>query len=138
MERFFSLEHLTAEQLHDLYRDASRVGKLIVQYDKPGVQEYYEINLPEDEILKNIRPESHNYLVFHENTDDFPDATTVAFHMAMHPFTTVYIDFDNARLDGFVKKYELYRWWQMEGETRKEFPFDEFYTHEPMKRRNIN
>jgi hypothetical protein len=43
MERFFPLKHLTVEQLRDLYRDACKVGKLLIEYDKPGMEGHYEI-----------------------------------------------------------------------------------------------
>lgn len=138
MERFFPLNHLTAEQLRELYRDACKVGKLLVEYDQPGAEGHYEVNLPEGEILKNISGASQNYLVFHEDFEDEPDATTVAFPLSEHPFTTAYIDIDNARLDWFVEKYSLTQWWQMEGSERKQYPFAKFYTLEPMKRHNLN
>lgn len=138
MERFFPLNHLTVEQLRDLYRDACKVGKLLVEYDQPGAEGYYEVNLPEGEILKNISGASQNYLVFHEDFEDEPDATTVAFPLSEHPFTTAYIDIDNARLDWLVKKYSLMQWWQMEGSERKQYPFAKFYTLEPMKRHLLN
>lgn len=138
MERFFSLAHLTVDQLHELYRDACKVGKLLVEYDKPREEGYYEIPLPEDVILGNIGTGNHNHLVFHEDFDDFPDATTVVFPLAGHLFMTAYIDIDNTRLDWFVKKYGLDEWWQMEGEERKYYPFSKFYTLELMKRRDLN
>ena len=138
MERFFPLKHLTVGQLRDLYRDACKVGKLLVEHDQPGVEGHYEINLPEDEILKNISDENQNYLVFHENFENEPDATIIAFSLSPHPFTTAYIDIDNARLDWFVKKYGLAEWWQMEGDERKHYPFTKFYTLEPVKRHNLN
>ena len=134
MERFFSLNHLTTEQLYSLYQDACNLGKLLVEYDKPGEQEYYTINLPENEILKNISSEGYNYLVFHEDFDDYPDAVTIAFSMSRYPFTTAYIDMDNVLLDWLVMKYSLAQWWQMEGSERKHYSFSEFYTLEPMKR----
>lgn len=138
MERFFSLNHLTVEQLRDLYHDACTVGKLLVEYDKPGEQEYCNISLPEDEILKNISCEGYNYLVFHEDFEGYPDAVTVSFSMTGHPFTTAYIDMDNTRLDWFAKEYSLAQWWQMEESERKHYPFSEFYTLEPMKRHRWN
>lgn len=138
MERFFPLNHLAVEQLCDLFRDACKVGKLLVEYDQLGAEGHYEVNLPEDEILKNISIESHNYLVFHEAFEDEPDATTVAFSLSGHPFTTAYVDIDNARLDWFVKKYSLTEWWQMEGSERKHYPFAKFYMLEPMKRHLLN
>ena len=138
MERFFSLNHLTVEQLRDLYRDACIVGKLLVEYDQPGVEGHYEVNLPEDEIMKNMGSEGYNYLVFHEDFEGYPDAVTVAFSMTGHPFTTAYIDMDSTRLDWFAKKYSLSQWWQMEGSERKHYPFSEFYTLEPMKRHRWN
>lgn len=138
MERFFPLNHLTVEQLRDLYRDACQVGKLLVEYDQPGIKGHYEVNLPEDEILKNISGENQNHLVFHEDFEGDPDATTIAFPLSEHPFTTAYIDIDNARLDWFVEKYDLTQWWQMEGSERKQYPFAKFYTLEPMKRHHLN
>ncbi|MEA4808671.1 hypothetical protein SDC9_32346 [bioreactor metagenome] len=138
MERFFPLKHLTVEQLRDLYRDACKVGRLLVEYDKPGEQEYKEITLPEDVILKNISGGNQNYIVFHEDFEGYPDATTVAFSLSEYPFTTAYIDIDNARLDWFAKKYGLAEWWQMEGDERKDYPFTRFYTLEPMKRHQFN
>lgn len=138
MERFFSLKHLTVEQLRDLFRDACQLGKLLVEYDQPGAEGHCDVNLPEDEILKSISSDSRNYLVFHEDFEDEPDTTTVVFTLSGHPFTTAYIDIDNARLDWFVKKYSLLQWWQMEGSERKQYPFAKFYTLEPMKRHLLN
>ena len=138
MERFFPLKHLEVEQLCDLYRDACNVGKLLIEYDQPGMEEHYEITLSDDEILKNISVECQNHFVFHEDFEGFPDATTVAFPLSQHPFITAYIDIDNARLDWFVKKYGLVEWWQMEGSEQKYYPFSKFYTLEPMKRHNFN
>jgi hypothetical protein len=43
MERFFPFAQLSAEQLRDLYCDVRKVGKLIVEYDQPGVEGRYEI-----------------------------------------------------------------------------------------------
>lgn len=134
MERFFPLGHLTTKQLRDLYRDACKVGKLLVEYDQPGVEGHYEVNLPEDEILKNISADNKNGFVFHEDFEDFPDGFMISFPLSEHPFTTVYIDIDNARLDWFVKKHSLTEWWQVEGSERKHYPFTRFYTLEPMKR----
>jgi len=138
MERFFPLKHLTVEQLRDLYRDACKVGRLLIEYDKPGTEGHYEITLSDDEILKNISVECQNHFVFHEDFEDFPDATTVVFSLSQHPFTTAYIDIDNIRLDWFVKKYGLVEWWQMEGSEQKYYPFSKFSTLEPMKRHNFN
>ena len=138
MERFFPLKHLTEGQLRDLYRDACKVGKLLVEHDKPGVEGHSEITLSDDEILKNIHTECQNHFVFHEDFEGFPDAVTVAFPLSGYPFTTAYIDIDNALLDWFVKKYGLTQWWQMEGDERKYYPFTKFYTLEPVKRHNLN
>jgi hypothetical protein len=89
MERFFSLSHLTLEQLRNLYLDASRVGKPTVEYDKTrSIEESYEFSLPEDMILENIAAGDDNHLVFREDYDDFPDATTVVLPLPNHPRRT--------------------------------------------------
>ena len=79
-----------------------------------------------------------NYIVFHEDFEDWPDATTIAFPLKNHPYTTAYIDLDNTLLIRFAEKYRLAEWWQMEGSRRKHYPFGRFYTLEPMKRGDIN
>ena len=134
MERFITLKHLTIPQLHDLYHDACRVGKQVVQYDKPLEQEYYEISLPDEVILRNIRGGNQSFIVFYQDIEDFPDSTTIAFRLAEYPYVTVYIDIDSARLDWFAEKYHLDEWWQMEGEKSRYYSFREFYSLEPIKR----
>ncbi len=67
MERFFPLSHLTTEQLCDMYRDACKVGSKTVRYDKPLEQEYYDISLPDEVILQNIRGGYKSYIVYHQN-----------------------------------------------------------------------
>jgi hypothetical protein len=128
MERFFTLSHLTREQLHELYREAIRVGELLIEYDRPGEKGHCELPLPEDAILGYIAPGEENHLVYHRDFDDFPDATTLVFPLAGQLFLTAYIDLDNSLLDGLVAKYGLTEWWQMEGDERKRYPFAEFYT----------
>ncbi len=115
MERFFSLSHLTLEQLRNLYLDARRVGTMLVEYDKPREEGHFELNLPETVILDNIAAGNENYIVFHEDFEDWPDATTIAFPLKNHPYTTAYIDLDNTVLTRFAEKYDLAEWWQMEG-----------------------
>ena len=128
MERFFSLKHLSRERLHELYREAVGVGTRLVEYDRPGVSGHYDVQLPEEDILRNIRPGDENYLVYHKGCEDFPDASSVVFPLAEHPYITVYVDFDNSLLDGFAAKYALGEWWQMEGDRQQTYPFSEFYT----------
>jgi hypothetical protein len=127
MERFFSLSHLTQDQLRDLYLDACKVGSRVINYAKQTEQEYYEISLPDEVVLKNIRVGNHSYAVFRRSFDGMPDATTVAFPLAEHPYVTVYIDIDNSLFDRFAAKYGLNEWWQMEGGKRRDYPLSEFY-----------
>ena len=128
MERFFQLKYLTQEQLHDLYREAASVGTLLVEYDRPGEKGNYDVRLPEEDILRNIRPGDANYIVYHKDFGDFPDATTVVFPMAEHPYITVYVDFDNSLLDRFAAKYGLDEWRQREGDKDGVYPFADFHT----------
>jgi hypothetical protein len=138
LERFFPLKHLTIEQLHDLYRDACRVGKRIIEYDRPGEEGCYDIPLAEEVVLRNILPGEDNYLVFHENSEDFPDATIAVFPLKGRPFTTVYIDFDSSHLDWFAKKYGLTEWWQMEGDKEMHYPYHPSMFSGAGGRRDIN
>lgn len=138
MERFFSLEHLTVDRLRDLYRDALKVGKLLIEYDRPGEEGHRNMNLPEDVILKNISADDQNCFIFHEDDEDYTDAIMIAFPLKEYSYTTAYIDIDNNKLDWFVEKYALTEWWQKEGSERKYYPFSKFYTLQPMKRHRWN
>ncbi len=140
MERFFLLKHLTVEQLRELYCDACKVGKLLVEYDQPGVEGHYEVNLSDDEILKNITAVSDNGFAYYEDHEDFADGVMLSFALIGKPFTTAYINIgiDNLRLDWFVRKYGLAQWWQVEGSERRQYPFTKFYTLESMKQHKFN
>jgi hypothetical protein len=88
--------------------------------------------------LENIASGDDNYLVFHEDFDDFPDAISVVFPLPDHSYMTVYVDMDNMYLDRFAEKYGLAEWRQREGHEDKYYPFSRFYTLEPMKRGAAN
>lgn len=128
MERFFTLKHLSRERLHDLYHEAVKVGTLLVEYDKPGEEGHYDVSLPEEDILANIRPGEHNYVAVHEKMEDLDDATVVTFPLVGHPHMTAYIDIDNSHIEGLAERYGLTEWWQMEAGERRYYPFSEFRT----------
>jgi hypothetical protein len=130
MERFFSLNHLSTQRLHNLYREAYRKGTQIIEYDEPGVEGHTEIALSEKMILENIRRENHNYLVYQKNMADDTDCIRIAFGLTDYSFITVYIETSLALLDGFAKDYALEVWEQNEGGEMVEHPFSDFYLPE--------
>ncbi len=104
MERFFPLTHLCIEQLRDLFREASRVGRVVVVSDPFFRQDYYEMTLPETTILQQINPKRHNHLIYHKDFEGMPDGLTIGFPMD-DPFTTAYVELDNAHLKEIATKY---------------------------------
>ena len=90
MERFFPLKHLTVEQLRDLYRDACKAGKQIIEYDEPGIEGHHEITLSGKMILENISPKNHNYLVYQKGMDDDVDCIRIGFGLTGYSFIRVY------------------------------------------------
>ena len=138
MERFFSLNHLSIQRLYDLYREAYKVGKQIIEYDEPGIEGHHEITLSEKMILENISPKNHNYLVYQKGMDDDADCIRVGFGLTAYSFIRVYIEMDNSYLNQFAKDYSLDVWRQNEHGKMVEHPFSEFYLPEPLERHHLN
>lgn len=128
MERFFSLDHLSAQRLHNLYKEAYKVGKRIIEYDEEGVEGHKEISLSEKMILENISPKNHNYLVYQEGMDDDVDCIRIGFGLTDYSFIHVYIEMEHSHLKQFAKDYSLDIWRQNENGKMVEHPFNEFYS----------
>ncbi|GHU88850.1 hypothetical protein FACS1894155_04550 [Bacteroidia bacterium] len=109
MERFYPLFDFSTQLLCELFADACKVGKLLVEYDKPGEEGSYEIpNFPMDEIFCNISSGCHtNYFVYMKNHEDWPDGIRIGMPLLEPMHTTAYVDMDISHLDWFVEKYKL-------------------------------
>lgn len=128
MERIFLLDHLSTQQLHDLYKEARKVGTQIIEYDEPGIEGYKEIVLPEKMILENINSKNYNYMVYHEGLVDEKDCITISLDLTGYSFIHVYIEMDLSYLKQFVKNYSLNVWRQDENGKMVEHPFSKFYS----------
>lgn len=108
IEQFYSIKHLSTEQLRELF--LSYRNRVWVDYD------YYKLmpegvtppELSNEEIMFNmdgVNP--HNYFVFMQGMEDEKDGIMIGFGLTDYPSFGVYLHLDESLLDEIVSKYEL-------------------------------
>lgn len=107
IEQFYSIEHLTTEQLRELWSSYRDRGWVDFEYHKL----MYGVKPPElvdDVILSNIHAENlHNYFVYMQGIEDEQDGVMIGFGLTNYPDFGAYLHLDESLLDGIVKKYGL-------------------------------
>jgi hypothetical protein len=107
-EDFYSLEHLTTEQLRELFSSYRKSGWVDTEYyrltsgpDMPPI--------PTDEqILSEIDAKNeHNYFVFMLDHDDESDGVMIGFGLSHHSDFAVYLHLPAQMLTELVQKYDL-------------------------------
>jgi hypothetical protein len=108
-ERFYSIHHLSAEQLRELYVACRPRGWVDAHYHELKPAGVYPPELPETEILRNINAEDeNNYFVFMLDHEDEEDGVMIGFGMKYHPDFAVYLHLPPGLLDELVEKYALH------------------------------
>ena len=107
VEQFYSIEHLTTEQLRELFSSYRSRGWVDFEYHKL----MYGVAPPEladDEIIANIRAENpHNYFVFMLGMEGEQNGGMIGLGLTNHPDYGAYLHLDANLLDEIVKKYGL-------------------------------
>ena len=107
VEQFYSIEHLTTEQLRELFSSYRSRGWVDFEYHKL----MYGVAPPEladDEIATNIHAENpHNYFVFMLGMEGEQDGVMISFGLTNHSDFGAYLHLDASLLDEIVKKYGL-------------------------------
>jgi len=107
VEQFYSIEHLTTEQLRELWSSYRSRGWVDFEYHKlmHGVK---PPELAGSEVLANIHAENpHNYFVFMLGIEDEEDGVMIGFGLTNNPDFGAYLHLDGSLLDEIVKKYGL-------------------------------
>jgi hypothetical protein len=111
-ERFYLIDHLSTDQLRELYSTYREQGWIDMDIDS----DYYEVfsgvkppNLSEQEILMNINAgDKHNYFVFMHDHENEQDGIMIGFGLYSYQYFSVYLHLPPELLEVIVSKYCLY------------------------------
>ena len=108
VERFYSISHLSTEQLRELFLAYHSQGWYDSEFHQLIPPEVQRPVLPVAERLLNINAENnHNYCVFMLNHEDEEDGVMIGFGMSYHPDFSIYLHLPPELLDEIVEKYSL-------------------------------
>ena len=108
LERFYCINHLSTEQLRELYTTYRTHGWVESEYYEMTPAGVYPPELPEAEIILNIdADDENNYFVFMLNHEDEEDGILIGFGMSYHSDFSVYLHLPTELLDEIVEKYAL-------------------------------
>lgn len=107
IEQFYTIDHLSTEQLRELFSSYRKQGW--VDY------EYYELmhgvkpmELSDDIIVSNINTANpQNYFVFMLDMEEEADGIMISFGLTNYPEFGAYLHLEESLLDEIVKKYGL-------------------------------
>lgn len=107
-ERFYSIKHLSTEQLRELYATYIKFGWVDVQFYRLTPDGEEPPKLSDGEIILNLDINNeHNYCVLMIDYEDEEDGIMIGFGMTYHPDFAVYLHLPLTMLDELVQKYEL-------------------------------
>jgi len=130
IERFYSISHLSTEQLRELFRTYRSHGWVECEFHALIPPDVQRPKLSDAEILLNIEAgNDHNYCVFMLDCEDEEDGVMFGFGMAYHPDFSVYLHLPPELLDEIVEKYAL----NAKPEKKGYSSWTEFLAEEGMK-----
>ena len=108
VEQFYSIKHLTTEQLRELFSSYRNRGWVDYDYYQLMPEGVTPPKLSDEEIMFNMDGANpHNYFVFMRGLEDEKDGIMVGFGLTDHPSFGAYLHLDESLLDEVVKKYGL-------------------------------
>ena len=108
MERFYSIEHLSTEQLRDLFSSYHQQGWEDYEYCRLSPKGIKPNKLSNEEILSNMdAANKHNYFVYMFGHEDEQDGIMIGFDLTNYPLFGAYLHLDKGLLDEIVEKYGL-------------------------------
>jgi hypothetical protein len=108
MERFYSIKHLSTEQLRELYTTYRSHGWVDACYYRLTPVGVYPPKPPEAEILLSIDTDNKNYFVFMLGHEDEEDGVMIGFGLSYYPDFGVYLHLSPGLLNELVEKYSLH------------------------------
>jgi hypothetical protein len=107
-ERFYSISHLSTEQLRELYTSYRPYGWVDADYYELIPEGVHPPKLSDAEILFNMdAKDEHNYLVFMLDHEDEADGVMIGFGMSDYSDFAVYLHLPPELLNELVEKYAL-------------------------------
>lgn len=108
MERFYSIEHLSTEQLRELFSDYRSRGWVDYEFYRLLPKGVTPPELPDEEIRSNIdAADPHNYFVYMIDHEDEQDGIMIAFGLTEYPEFGAYLHLDKSLLGEIVTRYGL-------------------------------
>lgn len=108
VEHFYSIKHLTTEQLRELFSAYRNRGWVDYDYYKLMPKGVTPPELSDEEIIFNMdRANPHNYFVFMRGMEDEKDGIMIGFGLTDYLSFGVYLHLDESLLNEIVKIYEL-------------------------------
>ena len=108
IEQFYSIKHLSTEQLRELFSTYRERGWVDYDYYKLMPEGVTPPELSDEEILFNMDgADPHNYFVFMQGMEDEKDGIMIGFGLTDHPSFGVYLHLGTELLGEVVRKYGL-------------------------------
>ncbi|NDV64640.1 hypothetical protein [Bacteroides sp. 224] len=120
IEQFYSIDHLTTNELRDLYDTYRPQGWVDYEYYDRMIEGVTPPTLSDNEIMFNIDAASdRNYFVYMEGMEEEEDGVMIGFGLTEYPSYGVYLHLHKKLLKDIVKKYNLTK----KNGGREWFPF---------------
>ncbi len=108
IEQFYSIKHLTTQQLRELFSSYRSQGWVDYEYYKLMPEGVTPPELTNEEILFNMDgADPHNYFVFMQGVEEEKDGIMIGFGLTDYPSFGVYLHLDEGLLGEIVERYGL-------------------------------
>lgn len=108
IEQFYTIDHLSTEQLRELFSSYRKHGWIDYEYYKLMPDGVIPAELSDEEIMFNMDAANpHNYFVFMQGMEDEKDGIMIGFGLTEYPSFGAYLHLDERLLDEIVEKYSL-------------------------------
>ena len=108
IEQFYSIKHLTTEQLRELFSAYRNRGWVDYDYYKLMPEGVTPPELSDKEIMFNMDGANpHNYFVFMQEMEEEKDGIMIGFGLTDYPSFGVFLHLDDNLLDEIVRKFNL-------------------------------
>ena len=108
IEQFYSIKHLTSEQLRELFSSFRSQGWVDYDYYKLMIEGVTPPELSDEEIMFNMDGANpHNYFVFMQGMEDEKDGIMIGFGLTDYPLFGAFLHLDEGLLDEIMEKYGL-------------------------------
>lgn len=108
IEQFYSIKHLTTEQLRELFSSYSNRGWVDYDYYKLMPEGVTPPELSDEEIMFNMDGANpYNYFVLMQGMEDEKDGVMLGFGLTDYPSFGAYLHLDEKFLNEIVEKYKL-------------------------------